>query len=63
MTELNRMRVLHEYIVFEPSFPSRSIRKLHLSFSVLDALNPFSFVAAAINPQHLSVTVSLIVFV
>lgn len=52
-----------EDVVLEVAFPCCAIWEDHLAVSVLDALDPLSVVAAAINPVHLSIAVSLIFLV
>lgn len=50
-----------EYIVLKVSFFGRSIREDHPSNSVLDASDPLTLVHAAISPEHLSITMSLVI--
>jgi hypothetical protein len=54
---------LFENIVFKETLLNTAIRKFHPANTMLDAFAPFTFVAAAINPSHLSVTMPFVVLV
>lgn len=50
-----------ERIVLEETFFDTTVRELHAAGTILDSSHPFSFVARAILPVHLSIAVTLIV--
>ena len=52
-----------ERVVLKETFFDATIRELHATSSILDSFDPLTFVARSVLPEHLTVTVSLIVFV
>ena len=52
-----------ESVIFEEALLEAAVRELHLTIPILNASDPLTFVAGAIFPVHLTVAMSLIIFV